>query len=153
MATTDISRSLVRLRLRGYFFASFFFFPQLSKKGRGDARIELATSCTQSRNHTTRPITRRVSTVTKKKEVLPGLEPGLQGSKPWVLTNYTIEPVPETEGTERDNKREKRKRHRRDLNSRGQSPLAFKTNSLTTRTRCLDWYSQLKKNDFDSDEI
>jgi hypothetical protein len=26
------------------------------------------------------------------KEVLPGLEPGLQGSKPWVLTNYTIEP-------------------------------------------------------------
>ena len=28
-------------------------------------------------------------------------------------------------------------RHRRDLNSRGQSPLAFKTNSLTTRTRCL----------------
>jgi hypothetical protein len=28
-------------------------------------------------------------------------------------------------------------RHRRDLNSRGQSPLAFKTNSLTTRTQCL----------------
>ncbi len=28
----------------------------------------------------------------KKEEVLPGLEPGLQGSKPWVLTNYTIEP-------------------------------------------------------------
>ena len=27
-----------------------------------------------------------------KKKVLPGLEPGLQGSKPWVLTNYTIEP-------------------------------------------------------------
>jgi hypothetical protein len=27
-------------------------------------------------------------------------------------------------------------RHRRDSNSRGQSPLAFKTNSLTTRTRC-----------------
>jgi hypothetical protein len=26
-------------------------------------------------------------------KVLPGLEPGLQGSKPWVLTNYTIEPV------------------------------------------------------------
>ena len=25
-------------------------------------------------------------------EVLPGLEPGLQGSEPWVLTNYTIEP-------------------------------------------------------------
>ena len=33
-------------------------------------------------------------------------------------------------------KRNKEKRHRRDLNSRGQSPLAFKTNSLTTRTRC-----------------
>jgi hypothetical protein len=29
---------------------------------------------------------------TKRVEVLPGLEPGLQGSKPWVLTNYTIEP-------------------------------------------------------------
>ena len=27
-----------------------------------------------------------------KKKVLPGLEPGLQGSEPWVLTNYTIEP-------------------------------------------------------------
>ena len=27
------------------------------------------------------------------KKVLPGLEPGLQGSKPWVLTNYTIEPT------------------------------------------------------------
>ena len=27
-----------------------------------------------------------------KNEVLPGLEPGLQGSEPWVLTNYTIEP-------------------------------------------------------------
>jgi hypothetical protein len=26
------------------------------------------------------------------REVLPGLEPGLQGSEPWVLTNYTIEP-------------------------------------------------------------
>ncbi len=31
--------------------------------------------------------------VYKKEEVLPGLEPGLQGSEPWVLTNYTIEPV------------------------------------------------------------
>ena len=28
----------------------------------------------------------------RQNEVLPGLEPGLQGSKPWVLTNYTIEP-------------------------------------------------------------
>ena len=34
-------------------------------------------------------------------------------------------------------KAKKEWRHRRDLNSRGQSPLAFKTNSLTTRTRCL----------------
>ena len=30
--------------------------------------------------------------VHEKKQVLPGLEPGLQGSEPWVLTNYTIEP-------------------------------------------------------------
>ena len=29
----------------------------------------------------------------KKEEVLPGLEPGLQGSEPWVLTNYTIGPL------------------------------------------------------------
>jgi Tfp pilus assembly protein PilF len=28
------------------------------EKKRGDARIELATSCTLSKNHTTRPITR-----------------------------------------------------------------------------------------------
>jgi hypothetical protein len=33
----------------------------------------------------------------EKKEVLPGLEPGLQGSKPWVLTNYTIEPIYSTQ--------------------------------------------------------
>jgi hypothetical protein len=33
------------------------------------------------------------STTKKKEEVLPGLEPGLQGSEPWVLTNYTIEPT------------------------------------------------------------
>ena len=30
--------------------------------------------------------------MSKDYQVLPGLEPGLQGSKPWVLTNYTIEP-------------------------------------------------------------
>jgi hypothetical protein len=82
-----------------------------------------------------------------QQKVLPGLEPGLQGSKPWVLTNYTIEPgssFPRTRNkqwkAEKDGtkspKRNKEKRHRRDLNSRGQSPLAFKTNSLTTRTRC-----------------
>ena len=39
---------------------------------------------------------RDVTTDTARKkccrEVLPGLEPGLQGSEPWVLTNYTIEP-------------------------------------------------------------
>ena len=100
---------------------------------------------------------------TKKAQVLPGLEPGLQGSKPWVLTNYTIEPVlraTSRNGELRHVKDAKKKkgggkgeeldrlpcpgppataacRHRRDLNSRGQSPLAFKTNSLTTRTRCL----------------
>jgi hypothetical protein len=33
-----------------------------------------------------------VCVLDKKREVLPGLEPGLQGSEPWVLTNYTIEP-------------------------------------------------------------
>ena len=31
-------------------------------------------------------------------------------------------------------------RQRRDLNSRGHSPLAFKTNSLTTRTLCHPWW-------------
>jgi C4-dicarboxylate-specific signal transduction histidine kinase len=29
-------------------------------------------------------------------------------------------------------------RHRRDLNSRGQSPVDFESTSLTTRTRCLE---------------
>ena len=29
-----------------------------------------------------------------QQKVLPGLEPGLPGSKPGVLTNYTIEPMP-----------------------------------------------------------
>ena len=29
----------------------------------------------------------------KKNEVLPRLELGFSGSKPWVLTNYTIEPL------------------------------------------------------------
>jgi hypothetical protein len=33
-----------------------------------------------------------------KKQVLPGLEPGLQGSEPWVLTNYTIEPLVVVQG-------------------------------------------------------
>jgi hypothetical protein len=33
------------------------------------------------------------SLVLGKKQVLPGLEPGLPGSKPGVLTNYTIEPT------------------------------------------------------------
>ena len=32
---------------------------------------------------------------------------------------------------------EKKLRHRRDLNSRGQSPVDFESTSLTTRTRCL----------------
>ena len=81
----------------------------------------------------------------KKSQVLPGLEPGLQGSKPWVLTNYTIEPCLRANferlslyKTKKQSKKVQRMcRHRRDLNSRGQSPLAFKTNSLTTRTRCL----------------
>jgi hypothetical protein len=31
----------------------------------------------------------------------------------------------------------KKRRHRRDLNSRGQSPVDFESTSLTTRTRCL----------------
>ena len=31
----------------------------------------------------------------------------------------------------------KKQRHRRDLNSRGQSPVDFESTSLTTRTRCL----------------
>ena len=35
---------------------------------RGDARIELATSCTRSRNHTTRPITQLLRQRPKKKQ-------------------------------------------------------------------------------------
>src|SRR5579872_6441544 len=31
----------------------------IKEKKRGDARIELATSCTQNKNHTTRPITHK----------------------------------------------------------------------------------------------
>ena len=38
------------------------------------------------------PTERQLPRQQKKTQVLPGLEPGLQGSKPWVLTNYTIEP-------------------------------------------------------------
>ncbi len=38
------------------FFCLTFLLHQVEKE-RGDARIELATSCTRSRNHTTRPIT------------------------------------------------------------------------------------------------
>jgi hypothetical protein len=34
-------------------------------------------------------------------------------------------------------KQTKNHRHRRDLNSRGQSPVDFESTSLTTRTRCL----------------
>ena len=37
------------------------------EKNGGDARIELATSCTRSRNHTTRPITQACM---KKRDVL-----------------------------------------------------------------------------------
>jgi hypothetical protein len=40
----------------------------IKKETRGDARIELATSCTRSRNHTTRPITRVCSI--KRRDVL-----------------------------------------------------------------------------------
>jgi hypothetical protein len=36
----------------------------------------------------------------------------------------------------------KNHRHRRDLNSRGQSPVDFESTSLTTRTRCLGRTSQ-----------
>ena len=130
----------------------------------------------------------------KKSQVLPGLEPGLQGSKPWVLTNYTIEPCLRANferlslyKTKKQSKKVgslighpahvstptrfelaraepigfqnqllnhsdtvsptfiataefstgKKLRHRRDLNSRGQSPVDFESTSLTTRTRCL----------------
>ena len=47
----------------------FFFL-----KVRGDARIELATSCTRSRNHTTRPIT-LIAPSTAKEEGRAGVEP------------------------------------------------------------------------------
>ena len=43
------------------------------KKG-GDARIELATSCTRSRNHTTRPITRRSAVAGRATPLAPKRE-------------------------------------------------------------------------------
>ena len=42
----------------GYYLVLWTERDQKSGYGRGDARIELATSCTLSKNHTTRPITR-----------------------------------------------------------------------------------------------
>ena len=38
-------------------------------------------------------------------------------------------------------KQETKKRQRRDLNPRGQSPIDFESISLTTRTRCLPLYT------------
>ena len=48
----------------------------------------------------------------KKIKVLPGLEPGLQGSEPWVLTNYTIEPDTRDSGTEKQTKKSSRRETR-----------------------------------------
>ena len=58
-----------------------------------DARARCPPSPASPRAPTTAPTQQERGTKKKaKREVLPGLEPGLQGSKPWVLTNYTIEP-------------------------------------------------------------
>ncbi len=63
----------------------YFLVWLLGKKGR--ARVEPATYRAATDCSTTE-LTPHVG----DKKVLPGFEPGLQGSKPWVLTNYTIEP-------------------------------------------------------------
>ena len=48
---------------------------------RGDARIELATSCTLSKNHTTRPITRVCRAMLDPFTLKPGLAIGGRGGK------------------------------------------------------------------------
>jgi hypothetical protein len=58
-----------------------------------------------------------------------------QGSIPWSSTFYPTPSCPNT--VWRMLPLQQKTRQRRDLNPRGRSPLAFKTNSLTTRTRCL----------------
>ena len=76
----------------GYFFNSATFGEQKLKKNfprsrsrTSDLEISIASSYSL-------PLYQLSYTRISKKKVLPGLEPGLQGSKPWVLTNYTIEP-------------------------------------------------------------
>ena len=55
-----------------------------------------------------------------KSEVLPGLEPGSPGSKPGVLTNYTIEPcIKESEGREKKTKKVIRSRFVRVILAQG----------------------------------
>ena len=72
---------------------------QKNCKIRGDARIELATSCTLSKNHTTRPITlvsknavvgtRKAGGLPHQKMRSPGIEPG---SITWQATIITTRP-------------------------------------------------------------
>ena len=50
-------------------------------------------------------------TYLKKCKVLPGLEPGLQGSEPWVLTNYTIEPDLTSSSIQKKNARKVESNH------------------------------------------
>ena len=50
-------------------------------------------------------------TYLKKCKVLPGLEPGLQGSEPWVLTNYTVEPDLTSSSIQKKNARKVESNH------------------------------------------
>ena len=68
----------------------------LNSRGQSPVDFESTSLTTRTRClcYSSREISStRLRPKTRKRQVLPGLEPGLQGSEPWVLTNYTIEPA------------------------------------------------------------
>src|SRR6185437_13685047 len=98
--------------------------PHERKKG-GDARIELATSCTLSKNHTTRPITLDEKKLSWQKVFEARIELATSSVLDW-----------------RDNQlhhpnRQNKKCILRGSNPRGLSPLGLKSSALTTRPRML----------------
>ena len=100
--------------------------------------IEPGTSCTQSKNHTTRPSWQMHR---------PGLEPGSLAWKASILTPILTMQYLDSRARTSDLRNYSPPlyqlsyieiiRCRQDLNLRGQSPIDFKSISLTTRTRHL----------------